>query len=87
MVSAQMRLLAATATTLILSLALAVPAFANDNGEGLMGETTDRVVTFICLGIIVGIALLVTVLSIVQGHLDKRKEQRKAAELRRRVGW
>lgn len=87
MVSAQMRLLAATATTLILSLALAVPAFASDNGEGLLGETTDRLVTFICLGIVVGIALLVTVLSILQGHLDKRKEQRKAAELRRSVGW
>ena len=87
MVSAQMRLLFATAATLILSLALAVPAFAHENGEGLLGETTDRLVTFICLGVIVGIALLVTVLSIIQGQLDKRKEQRKAAELRRRVGW
>lgn len=86
MVSTRMRLLSAAATV-ILSLALAAPAFANDNGEGLVGETTDRMVTFICLGVIVGIALLVTILSIIQGSLDKRKEQRKAAELRRRVGW
>ena len=71
-----------------MALACAAPAFAdNDNGEGLLGETTDRMVTFICLGIIVGIALLVTILSLIQGALDKRKEQRKAAELRRRVGW
>jgi hypothetical protein len=29
----------------------------------------------------------VILLSALQGHLEKRKDQRKAAELRRRVGW
>jgi hypothetical protein len=61
--------------------------FASDNGEGLLGETDDKMVTFASLGLVVFFALTVVVLSALQGHLEKRKEQRKAAELRRRVGW
>jgi hypothetical protein len=68
-------------------LLLAAPAFAGDNGEGLYGETDDRIVTFFCLGLVVGFALLVTLLSVFQNALDKRKEARKATELRKRVGW
>lgn len=81
-----MRILTA-ATTLVVWLALAAPAFASDNGEGLLGETDDRVVTFFCLGVIVFISVFVTVASVIQSQLEKRKEQRKAVELRRRVGW
>jgi hypothetical protein len=61
--------------------------FASDNGEGLLGETDDRIVTFFALGVVVFFAVLVILLSSLQGHLEKRKEQRKAAELRKRVGW
>ena len=61
--------------------------FASDNGEGLVGETDDRIVTFFSLGVVVFFAVLVTLLSWLQATLDKRKEERKAAELRRRVGW
>ena len=68
-------------------LLLAAPAFAGDNGEGLVGETDDRIITFFCLGLIVAWPVLVTVLTLVQQSLDKRKEQRKAVELRKRVGW
>jgi hypothetical protein len=60
---------------------------ATDNGEGIVGETDDKIITFASLGVVVFFALLVIVLSALQGHLEKRKEQRKAAELRRRVGW
>ncbi len=81
-----MRLFAA-ATALLVSLVLAAPAMASDNGEGLLGETNDRVVTFICLGIVVFIALFVTLASALQGRLEKRKYERQAAELRRSVGW
>ncbi len=81
-----MRLFAA-ATALLVSLALAAPAMAADNGEGLLGETTDRIVTFICLGIVVFIAIFVTLASALQGKLEQRKDERKAAELRRSVGW
>ena len=68
-------------------LLLAAPAFAGDNGQGLYGETDDRVVTFFSLGLVVGFVLLVTLLSALQGALERRKEERKATELRKRVGW
>jgi hypothetical protein len=58
-----------------------------DNGEGLVGETNDKIITFFSLGLVVFFVLLVIALSTLQGWLEKRKEERKAAELRRRVGW
>jgi hypothetical protein len=68
-------------------LLLAAPAFAGDNGEGLVGETDDRIITFFCLGLIVAFSVLVALLSVLQNSLERRKEQRKAVELRKRVGW
>jgi hypothetical protein len=61
--------------------------FASDNGEGLVGETDDRIITFFSLGVVVFFALAVVLLSALQARLDRRKEQRKASELRKRVGW
>jgi hypothetical protein len=60
---------------------------ASDNGEGLVGETTDRIITFFSLGVVAFFAIFVAVMSAVQARLDRRKQERKAAELRRRVGW
>jgi hypothetical protein len=68
-------------------LLLAAPAFAGDNGEGLVGETDDRIITFFCLGLVVAFSVLVTLLTFLQQALDRRKEERKATELRKRVGW
>jgi hypothetical protein len=68
-------------------LLLAAPAFAGDNGEGLVGETDDRIITFFCLGLVVAFTVLVAVFSAWQAALDRRKEERKASELRKRVGW
>jgi hypothetical protein len=68
-------------------LVLATPALANDNGEGIVGETDDRIITFYSLGVVVFFVLVVITGSAIQSRLEKRKEQRKAAELRRRVGW
>jgi hypothetical protein len=65
----------------------AATALAGDNGEGLYGETDDKVVTFFALGVVIFFAVFVIVASAIQAWLDKRKEQRKAVELRRRVGW
>ena len=81
-----MRLFAATAAVLV-SLALAAPAFAGDNGEGLIGETDDKIVTFFGLGLVVFFTLVTIIGSTIQALLERRKEQRKATELRRRVGW
>jgi hypothetical protein len=81
-----MRLVAAIGP-LAVSLLLTAPAFAGDNGEGLWGETDDKIITFFSLGLVVFFALLVTVASLIQQHLERRKEERQAVELRRRVGW
>jgi hypothetical protein len=67
----------------VLSLLL----IASDNGEGLLGETDDRVITFFSLGVVVFFALVVILGSLIQARLETRKEAKKAAELRRRVGW
>jgi hypothetical protein len=72
---------------LVLWLLAAAPAFAGDNGQGLVGETDDKLVTFFSFGVIAFFTVLVIVLSLLQGSLEKRKERRKATELRRRVGW
>jgi hypothetical protein len=82
------------ASTLPLSivslLLLAGPALAaegNDNGEGLLGELNDKIITFFSLGVVVFFTAFVIIGSVVQGRLDKRKEARKAAHLRSRTGW
>jgi hypothetical protein len=65
----------------------AASAYAGDNGEGLVGETDDRIITFFSLGLVVFFTVFVILASWLQGTLDRRKEQRKAVELRKRVGW
>jgi hypothetical protein len=65
----------------------AATAFAGDNGQGLYGETDDKVITFFSLGVVIFFALFVILASWLQAVLDRRKEQRKAVDLRKRVGW
>jgi hypothetical protein len=79
--------------TLFFWLALAATAMAQnehesagDNGEGLAGETTDKVVTFFSLGVVVFFVLVVTLGTIAQMLLERRKERRKAAHFQR-YGW
>ncbi len=64
-----------------------IALLASDNGEGLAGETDDRIITFFSLGVVLFFAVAVVLLSALQARLERRKEQRKAAELRKRVGW
>jgi hypothetical protein len=72
---------------LALWLVPAATALAGDNGEGLWGETDDKIITFFSLGVVVFFAVFVIVASWIQATLERRKEQRKAVELRKRVGW
>jgi hypothetical protein len=65
----------------------AATAYAGDNGEGLYGETDDRIITFFCLGPVIFFTVFVIVASWIQGTLERRKQERKAVELRKRVGW
>jgi hypothetical protein len=81
-----MRVLAPIAVV-VASLIAAAPALAGDNGEGLVGETDDRVITFFCLGVIIFFTLVTIVGSTIQGRLERRKDERKATELRKRIGW
>jgi heme/copper-type cytochrome/quinol oxidase subunit 2 len=82
----RLRTLLTAACTLALTLAAAAPAMAGA-GEGWAGETNDKIVTFFCLGVVVFFVVLVIVGSAIQGRLEKRKDQRKAAHKLQRVGW
>ena len=76
-----------------LLLAPAALAGPHDGGEGLWGETNDKVVTYTGFILIVGIPILITILALIQMSLDRRKDRRMAdAKARRsrtdmRGGW
>jgi hypothetical protein len=85
-----------TALLTIAILALTAPvalAQDHDGGEGLWGETNDKVITNAGFILIAAFPVLVTVLSLIQWRLDKRKERRLAAAKARRAradlrgGW
>ena len=82
-----MKLRLVAAATVLLGAVLASPALAHDNGEGLIGETDDRIITFFSLGVVLFFTLVICLGSYLQNRLEKRKEARKAAELRQREGW
>ncbi len=69
------RVAAALCGALTLLLA-AAPAALAENGAGLAGPVTDKTITFFCFGVIAFFAALVILLSLLQGRLEKRKEQR-----------
>jgi uncharacterized membrane protein YphA (DoxX/SURF4 family) len=65
----------------------AASAFAQTDGEGLMGETDDKMVTFFSLGVLLFFVFVITVGSIIQSTLERRKDQKLAARARQRTGW
>jgi preprotein translocase subunit SecG len=79
-----------------LLLAVSAPAAlaeGHDGGEGWWGETSDKIVTNAGFIIIAAFPLLILLLSLLQHHLDKRKDNRKRAAKARvaradqRGGW
>jgi ABC-type nickel/cobalt efflux system permease component RcnA len=60
-------------------LVAAAPVLAHDNGEGLYGETNDRVITNAGFILIVFFPLFIFLVSLLQWQLEKRKDRRKAA--------
>ena len=74
------------AAVVLSQLVLAAPAFAK-NGEGLVGETNDKVITLFCLGLVIFFTLVVILGTLIQSALERRKDARKAARMRQRVGW
>jgi hypothetical protein len=59
-------------------MGVAAPAALAENGVGLAGPTTDKTVTFFCFGVIAFFVVLVVVMSLIQGKLEKRKDQRRS---------
>jgi hypothetical protein len=87
-----------TALLTVAIFAMTAPiAFAqdegHDGGEGIWGETNDKVITNAGFILIAFFPVLVLVLSLLQWQLDKRKDRRLAAARERRAradmrgGW
>ena len=77
---------------LLVSLVLAPVAQATNDGRGFYGATNDKVVTDAGFILIVFFPLFVFAMSMLQRHLEKRKEARKAAskalgDVQWRGGW
>ena len=73
--------------TFAFTFALPAIAFATEDGDGLAGETDDKLVTFFSLGVMLFFVFVVTLGTIIQSALDRRKDEKKAAKLRQRAGW
>jgi len=68
--------LATALGTVLLSLLLVAPAFGRaDGGEGLYGKTNDKIITNFGFGLMIGFTLLVTMLSVLQYLLERRKHK------------
>jgi O-antigen/teichoic acid export membrane protein len=89
-------LLARTSVALLAWLALTLAFGAGDAlasyGHGLYGDVSDTVVTLAGFCVIGFFVVFVTVMSLLQGWLERRKEARKAAHAalgngRWRGGW
>jgi hypothetical protein len=88
-----MRRLLATFTSSILTLLVLAPAaLAENDGRGFYGATNDKVVTDAGFILIIFFPTFVFVMSMIQRHLEKRKEASKAAKkqlsgIEWRGGW
>ena len=78
---------------LALSAPVALAADKHDGGEGWYGETNDKIITNAGFVLIIFFPLFILTMSLIQHRLDKRKDERKAAEKARqaradqRGGW
>jgi hypothetical protein len=79
MTSEMKRLLALLPITVVALLVLAPAALAHDGGEGWYGPADDKVVTNAGFLLIVFFPVFVFLASMLQGHLEKRKDRRKKA--------
>ena len=82
-----------TLTFLALTAPAALAASGHDGGEGLWGESDDKVITNAGFFLIAFFPTFVLVMSLIMWRLDKRKDRRKAADKARKAradlrgGW
>ena len=82
-----------TGTFFALTAATALAQNGQDGGEGLWGETDDKVITNAGFFLIAFFPMFVFTMSMIMWFLDRRKERRKAAEKARKAradmrgGW
>jgi len=88
-----LRTIVLTGLFLALTAPVALASEGHDGGEGLWGETNDKVITNAGFILIAFFPLFVLFASLLQWQLDKRKEARKRAAKARvgradvRGGW
>lgn len=88
-----MRRLLTIALFTVTTLLLAAPAAFAASGQGWYGESDDQVITKSMFYLIIFFPVLITVLSLIQWGLDRRKHARLDAKKRRaasadwRGGW
>jgi hypothetical protein len=77
----------------VLTASAALASNGSDGGEGLWGETDDKVITNAGFFLIGFFPLFVFAMSMIMWFLDQRKDRRKAAEKARKAradqrgGW
>jgi hypothetical protein len=82
-----------TGTFFVLTAATALAQNGQDGGEGLWGETDDKVITNAGFFLIGFFPLFVFTMSMIMWFLERRKDRRKAAEKARKAradmrgGW
>ena len=88
------RIASAASVFALTLLVLAPSALARAyGGEGFYGETNDKTITYAMFIVIAAIPLTISLFSLIQWRLDKRKHARMAAAKRRAIsadwrgGW
>jgi len=84
---ARTSLFAAAWLLVLAPAALAQEDDVTDNGEGLLGEVDDKIITFFSLGVVLFFTIVVILATLVQQRLDRRKDEKKASRVRQRIGW
>lgn len=76
---AMRRLLLSLSSLLVFSVLAAPVAWAQNSGQGALGEADDKLVTNVGFLLIAFFPLFILLVSLLQGRLEKRKDARKAA--------